>query len=72
MIYDFMSEHIKGVGATIATGATATFAWLSAIELVLRIGVSAVGIAAGIYACRYWHKRAKLLDLKSADPSELE
>ena len=51
----------KGILATVWTAAGGIVAWLPAVETLLRIGVSAAGIAAGIYAARYWHLKAKKL-----------
>lgn len=51
----------KGILATVATPIGVGIAWMPLIESALRIGVSVAGIAAGIYAARYWHLRAKKL-----------
>ena len=54
-------QNIKGIMATVLTGMSAITAWLSEIEVILRAGVSVVGIVAGIYAANYWRNKSKLL-----------
>lgn len=52
------------------TTMSAVIAWLPMIDLILRIGVSAVGIVAGLYAAFYWRKKIKLAD-SGKDRNEL-
>ena len=66
-----MIEHAKGIIASVATVSSAITVWASAIEVFLRIGVSIVGIIAGIYAARYWHKRTKILSQQQEKESGL-
>jgi len=53
-------EHIKGVTATMTVVGSGITVWTQ-VELFLRMGVSVVGIVAGLYAIRYWHRRTALL-----------
>ena len=59
-------EHFKGILATVATGVSAATAWANVVELALRIGVSAIGIVAGLYAIRYWHRQTQKAMINTA------
>lgn len=53
-------EHVKGLGATATVAISGVTVWTT-VEMFLRMGVSVVGIVAGCYAIRYWHRRTALL-----------
>lgn len=75
-------NDIKGIMATVGTGAAVVTSWMPAdwlpwiqsalplIETALRIGVSLAGLAAGIYAARYWAAKTRQLKTKKESESE--
>jgi hypothetical protein len=54
-------EHVKGIMATATVAVSGVTVWTE-VEIALRMCVSVVGIIAGCYAIRYWHRRTELLD----------
>ena len=55
-----LMENVKGNTATVATLVSSLTVWTE-VEIALRLCVSVVGIIAGLYAIRYWHRRTERL-----------
>ncbi len=52
-------QHIKAAGAASITGASWLGVWLTDIDMILRVILTLVGIATGIYSTLYYRKRYK-------------
>lgn len=57
MISQDAIQHVKAAVALGTTGAALPTAWLTDIDVVLRILLTLIGIATGIYSFMYYRKR---------------
>lgn len=62
------ADDMKGILATATTFGAVGISWVATVELLLRCGVSVVGIIAGIYAANYWRNKNKRYDNPKRQP----